>query len=278
MRNQNGVTLISLGVTIIILIVLASITVITSVQSYKEMRFQTFKSQLEEIQIKVDEICEDYKIFKKEVGADTTYSEYFLAKFNSVPTLFDKSDTTKVADLLTEHDEFIDHTGFVFYFNQDEVNKYLGLKGIDKEILVDFSTRYVYSVNGCKDPDSENGEIYYTAIDFDNNKVIITNQDDMKSNLGVLDVTSTPKQIGTTTMLQIDLTWTTNDSGTSYPITKVYYNKEDEGTDVWIEVTDFKYENEKISFILYEAGVYKFKIEDTSGAVIETANTASLSY
>ncbi|MBR1540656.1 MAG: hypothetical protein IJ629_05830 [Clostridia bacterium] len=48
--------------------------------------------------------------------------------------------------------------------------KYFGLKGIDA-VVVDFSTRTAYSVNGIKDS-NDNTKIYYTPSEWGSNTVI----------------------------------------------------------------------------------------------------------
>lgn len=273
MKNQNGVTLIALVGTILILLILASITITTSIQSYKQMRFETFKAELNEVQLKVDEICEDFKIFKKENGTTATYSDYFTEKFGSAPTLFDESDTTQVEDLLTSHNEFLNHTGFVFYFNQDDMNKYLGLKGIDELILIDFSTRYVYSIEGCKDPDKDLDKVYYTAIDFGETTIVDYSEDDgyISINTSSTETKTEIIKVGSTNMAQATISFYTQGI-----ISKVYYNNSNDGSDVWIEVKDYEYiENgfwDDIKFILYEEGDYIFKLECSEGA---TANTST---
>ena len=64
MRNQRGVTVVSLIVTVIVMLIIASITVSSSISSYKTMKYQTFKSELEEIQNTVNETCENYSLEK----------------------------------------------------------------------------------------------------------------------------------------------------------------------------------------------------------------------
>ena len=45
MRNQRGITIVSLVITIVIMFIIASITITNSIGAYKTMAYQTFKSE-----------------------------------------------------------------------------------------------------------------------------------------------------------------------------------------------------------------------------------------
>ena len=52
MRSSRGITMLSLIATILIMIIITSITIFTTIQSYDQMKFETFKAELQEIQRK----------------------------------------------------------------------------------------------------------------------------------------------------------------------------------------------------------------------------------
>jgi Tfp pilus assembly protein PilE len=273
MRNQKGVTLISLIATIIVMIILAAITTVTSMNTYNEMKLESFKAELEEVQKKVNEIAADYEIYSKKNGEETSYSNYFSYKFNgSSPALLSEnsSNLTKArTNVLNVHNEIDDSSNTVFYFTEADIQKFLNLKGID-DIIVDFSIRQVYSVEGCKDPENSS-TIYYTPSDYGENTVIY--EAEVSSSLSSLDATSTLKTVVDTKMAQITLTInrSTESNTKDYPISKVYYSK-DSGSS-WIEVTNFTISGNYIKFVLYEEGTYSFKVTDSSGAFVTTSET-----
>lgn len=262
MKNQNGITMVMLVTIVIVLIILASITVVSSIQSYREMKFNTFKSTLKEIQGKVDEICEDYKL------QEGTYTEYFTKVYGSSPSLIESVNTEKVNNIKTTYAEYISgHDGYVFYFNSEDIKKYLDLSGIEDEFVIDFSTRYVFSVNGCKNPD-DTSEYYHFAIEYGAN-IIQEDKTSKKSSLNSVTAAGEVKQVGNTYMLPVTLNVSYGTEGTKYPVEKVYYSKDNGAT--WIGVKDYKensegYENRvDIEFVLYDVGTYMFKVEDSSG-------------
>ena len=59
MKNKNGVTMISLVVTILILLLLSTVTVNVGIETYDMIKVENFKSELEVIQGKVDNIAQE---------------------------------------------------------------------------------------------------------------------------------------------------------------------------------------------------------------------------
>lgn len=59
MKKNNGITLISLVVTILILLLLSTVTVNVGVETYNMIKVENFKSELKVIQAKVDNIAEE---------------------------------------------------------------------------------------------------------------------------------------------------------------------------------------------------------------------------
>ena len=58
MRSQKGITLITLVATIVVLIILAGITIYSSIDNYKIMRYENYIAQLEELQLAVEKMSE----------------------------------------------------------------------------------------------------------------------------------------------------------------------------------------------------------------------------
>jgi Tfp pilus assembly protein PilE len=273
MRKSKGVTLISVVTTVLILIILAAITAVTSMDAYNQMKFETFKEKLEEVQKKVNEISSDYGVYLKK-NSGGTYANYFASKFEgSYPQYFSqvynnsKFDKVKEAKSILANDVL---SSTLFYFQESDVEKYLGLKGIE-DIIVDFSTRTVYSVKGCKDPNDSN-KIYYTLSDYKESTVVdsTTSDSNVKSSLidATLTATSTKKTSGTTTMYQIKLVVSNRGSGIKYPIEKVYYSTDNTN---WVKVSNPTINDDTVSFILYTSKKYYFKVVDSKDSSSKVA-------
>lgn len=269
MRKQNGITLIFLTVTVVILLILAGITITSSIDMYKKMKYENYIAQLEELQGAVDKMCEKYKS-----EGYTSYSDlvegFFIEKYSKIPGTL--SIATNKENAQTIIDEYFSgnsdfHSGYVFYFYSTQIEEFFNIHGIDFDIVVDFSTRYVYSVNGCSTYDDT--KTIYSLIDLDSSNIIQQNTTNTASNSSGITFTQTKLQSDTTYMYKITLVLNYTDSEGNYNINNAYYSTD--GGEKWVNVSylgDCEYTDNSVSFYIYDSGTYYFKIEDTSGKVI----------
>lgn len=272
MRNQNGITLITLIISIILLMIIATITVFNSVELYEQMKYETFKTQLKEMQAAVDKICEKYKTKGYTSYKDNT-SGFFKVEYGSLPlSLSEASNVNEVKQIVQKYfgNNSDEHSGFVYYFTKDEINDYFGINGIEYNMVVDFSTRYVYAPKGCKNPVTD--KTIYSILDYDPDFVV--QSDSSKATSDSIGITFSTQEVatGNTKMQKVILYLKYgNTENIDYNIKKAYFSS-DGGTS-WNEVDilgDCKYTDDSVSFYIYKSGTYMFKIEDTSGKVITT--------
>lgn len=145
--KENGVTLVALVMTIILLLILVSIGGTLGIGTVKMASFTQFKKELEVIQDKVNEYNQ--------------YNQYDkLDEDKSVRSLTEK-EKSKCSDILkqpnvmfeekfeekseAEKKEIID--GFI-YINKDFINKKFKLDNITREYFVNFKYRYVIFPDG----------------------------------------------------------------------------------------------------------------------------------
>lgn len=276
MRNQNGVTLMALAVTILVMVLLATVTIGGSLTSLKQIRYEATVTELEEIGRTVNEVCEDYG-FAKEVSTNSNYnySVYFTEKYGSAPLLVgNATNKSGVTKLVSIYGSLSANSQYIFYFDSNDIKKYLGLEvyNIDA-ILIDFSTKYVYSVDGVKDPGGE--YIYYNLAEMTSSKNVHGNSDVVSSStFGVNaldDYSSVLQNVGETKMLKVRLEIVRGESGRDYPIEKAYYSL-DGGTS-FREVDylgDCVYKEDFVEFVIYEPGEYTFMLKDTHGKQVTT--------
>ena len=268
MREQKGVTLVFLVVTIIILLMIAGITMTTSINLYKKMKYESFIAQLEEIQGAVDKMCEKYDSGDYTSFADSTTS-FFTEVYGGAP------GTLAIAENATKADKIIDkyfggsasyHEGYVFYFHAAQLQDYFNLSGIKFDVVIDFSTRYVYSVDGCADAEDE--KIIYSLIDLKKQNIKQQDETALESNSSGITFTQVPMQSDTTKMYKINLVLNYSEAEGDYNIYKAYYSTNNGAQ--WNDVaylSDCEYLENSVSFYIYESGTYYFKIQDTSGKV-----------
>lgn len=259
MRNQKGITLVYLVVTIIILIILASITITASLSSYKNMKYELVKAELEEIQEAVVEMIEDCTLEKNTDNSVTDYATYFEKKFETTKSHITGTESG-VSSIPDYEDGTIDTT-YSFYFTQDEIKTYFDLEVSIEAIVVDFSQPMVYDVEGFKDTDDN---VYYSLGDLEDSGVSTVLSTSITLTPGTVTVSPASgtklSTAGDTTLLKVTLTLTGD-----YPIKKAYYSTDGS---TYIEVDylgDCEYSDYTVSFVIYDSGKYYFKIDDTAG-------------
>ncbi len=170
MKNQKGITLISLIVTIILLFVLASITTSAGLESYRTMQVQTFVAKMKVVQSKVSQIKADYKNWKPEAGQDETIHTYcadvlHFTSTSALPENDQKAFSRIIANISatnptswSKEDEVLAN---YFYFDTDTINSKLGLKNVDDlSIIINFETGNIIDRRGVINPKKTNSRIY----------------------------------------------------------------------------------------------------------------------
>lgn len=140
MKNEKGITLISLVITIIVLIILASVTTYAGLNSIRTSKLTRFRQELELMQAQVNLLYEKYKDEETiTIGKDIS-----------------QADSTKVENAFNSLGSQVTQADYR-YFDVDTL-KDLGIEGIEEEYLVNIKTRDVISLDGFK----YEGAMYYT--------------------------------------------------------------------------------------------------------------------
>lgn len=146
MKNQNsekGITIIALVITVIMLLILASVATYTGIESYDKAEQIKFVSQMKLIQAKVDEVVQ------KNVFASLGDSLNEEQK-NIVSAAVKNDGISSPTD-----EEFYN---YVRYFSKEQLSTQLSLDNIDEGIIINFKTREVISTVGFE----YGGTTYYT--------------------------------------------------------------------------------------------------------------------
>ena len=72
-KNEKGVTLIALTVTIIVLIILASVGVTSGISTINSSKLTKFTSEMKTMQVNVNELYHSWKIGEKVTLGNTEY-------------------------------------------------------------------------------------------------------------------------------------------------------------------------------------------------------------
>lgn len=132
MKNEKGITLVSIVITIIIMSILAVIGVNYGTSTIKGMQYQNFNYQLEQIQGRVDVIHE-----KINSGDNSYQTMGESAALSSEATAI----LNKLGIASSEQSDYR-------YFTPKDLEDDLGIANINMEVVINFKTKDVISING----------------------------------------------------------------------------------------------------------------------------------
>ncbi len=139
-RNNKGITLISLIITLVIILILVSVGTYNTLDSYKNAKKDEFIYKMQLIQAKVD--SNDYdKDMLPEDTIDSSSNEYIVIK-NVISE--EKLEGINVNEWK--------------YFSNEMLQSVFGLENLEDDIAINFSTREIISIQGIE----YNEKIYHT--------------------------------------------------------------------------------------------------------------------
>ncbi len=166
-KNNSGITLVSLVITIIVLLILSSIAVYSGISTVRSARLTKFTTELKMMQQKVNELYDSYTNNKSVTvngieyigqGQVETEAEEAIPGIQEIGQ--DPSgifNTNRLEEIFSENGSGItDKTGYMYY--DTETIQALGLEDMEYEFFVNVAKRSVVSIEGFNDY----GEIYYT--------------------------------------------------------------------------------------------------------------------
>lgn len=146
-ENRKGITLVSLVITIVVLLILASITTYSGIEVIKSSRLTTFTTEMKIMQTQVNELYQKYK------DGDSTVLD--LGK--------DLNIVSEQANKVLNASGITEQSGYR-YFDQNTIKDVLKIEGVEGEFFVNIKTRSVVSYEGFKYDD----KIYYTLEQLPN--------------------------------------------------------------------------------------------------------------
>lgn len=298
MRNQKGITLVTLMLTMIIIFILGAISVYTGIEAYRTIKVQNFTVQMRVVQEKINLICEDWKNWE---GYDETltgtaananfnlYIEEWLKDVNNGLEVA-KADTTTYA---TEFQEIINkQTNLAdpdkvlsnyYYFSKEDLEKYLGLKDLEIEVVINFFTKTFIERNGVESINAAGDiETYYILSDLIEAQRLtetliqnITQDNEISDYYKKLNV-DIVKNLGNSKTIGVYL-----NSKVELPIKKVemvtgnYGNLEDTSV-TWNNVTSYEAVGGYVSVTVTKNGDYNFKITDNKGNIFYSKDSINI--
>ncbi len=151
MRNNKGITLITLVIMIIIILILVSVGTTTGLDVIRQSKYNRAVAEMKVMQIKVNEMYEEYKsgdLILDNIGTDIPSS------------LQTKSETALIAIYGSLSNI---NTSDFKYYSADYIKNTLDVDGVENDYLVNIKTREVVLIDGTKN----DGEMYYSLSQID---------------------------------------------------------------------------------------------------------------
>lgn len=153
MKNKKGITLVSLIITIVVLLILASIATYSGISVIKSSSLTAFTTELKIMQTQVNAMYETEKEKAKEYGKRITGNEQAIKIFKEL----------KEKDPQFVNIDADDIEGYK-YWDKDWIEE-LGIEGIEQTFLINIEKRSVVSYEGFE----YEGQIFYTLNQLPDN-------------------------------------------------------------------------------------------------------------
>lgn len=140
-NNKNGITLISLVVTVAILTILLSVATYSGLNVIESAKLTAFTTEMKIMQTQVNSIYENY-------DGKTQYGETIEETY--------KMQADKVFGELTKDTSIKDYTGYT-YWSKDYIKNELKIEGVEQAFFVNIPKRKIVSYEGL----NYDGKTYY---------------------------------------------------------------------------------------------------------------------
>ena len=156
--NENAITLISLVITIVILLILATIGISTGIETINSSKLTKFNTEMKIMQLKANEWYDEYN-----QATNDEEKQEIINRGESIVSGEGQTDVVTQADKVFTLEE----SGIIFddtqkredyrYYSNKKL-KELGVEGVEQDFFVNVKNRMIVSYEGL----SYKGEMYYT--------------------------------------------------------------------------------------------------------------------
>lgn len=231
-KDNKGITLITLIITIILMSILVSVATYSGINTYKSMQVTKFVAQMQLIQAKVDDLVESNET--EGLGEDTTE-----AQKNVLDLAYKNGEVKDYND---------DYKSKYRYISTENLKTQLDIDDIEDEVLINFETREVVSLNGVE----YNGNTYYTQYKLPNGQTIVDSTVDNRT----LSFNALLKFDGLNCTLQISDISITNG-------TLSFSEIDSEGNAInWQAITNYTEKDKTYTTNISKSGNYIIRLQD----------------
>ena len=233
-KDNKGITLVALIITIILMSILVTVTAYSGINTYRNMKVAEFIAQMQLIQSNVDDLVEENSIEELNKLGKTTNAEQNKAISNAISNQeINTSDTTKYKA-----------------FTKEEALDVFNVEDLKSDIMVNFETREVVSLQGVE----YKGKTYYTQYKLPNGQTIVNKNN---TNSRTLNFSIDSSEIdGLNCSLQINNININNG-------TLSFSEVDQENNPIsWQTISNYTENNKTYTINISKSGKYIFKLHD----------------
>lgn len=252
-KNEKGITLIALIITVIVMLILLSTTAYVGIDTYKESRIIAFVTQMQIIQKKVDTLVSD-----ENTAIGTIISE------SGKQAEIEEAIANAIAE--NEITNWNTELQNIKYFSKEDI-KNLDIDNIDYNTIINFDTREVVSLEGIE----YNGITYYTQYNLPQGQKITQYdyegiQEDRRQSANFKEIIITRQRVeaeNTTIDYSDGLNCTAviQDVGITNGTLKYKLN---DGS--WQTITNYTKAGKNYAVQISKSGTYTFKLSDNTSS------------
>lgn len=231
-KDNKGITLVALIITIILMLILVSVTTYSGINSYKSAQVTKFVTQMQLLQAKVDDLVDSKTI------------EELNSMNLKTPTTQEQKNAITAASASKE----ITTNDINSYkvFSKEDVLNILDVEDVQNDIMVNFETREIVNTVGIE----YDGKTYYTQYKLPNGQTIINNESILRD----LDFTLDISMDGINSTVTVKGITVTN--GTlSYKEQNDNYSQ---------TVTNYTEKDNEYKINISKSGTYTFRLQDNT--------------
>lgn len=144
LKSEKGITIIALIIIIVIMVIIAGATVQSGIDELDEIKLNTFYTQLEVIQKRVDDIAATNESYTDENGNTINIKEQGIAYDALTP-----EQKTNLAGILSTENIMIQPQMFR-YFTIEDLRKYFDIMEVNYNVFIDFNSRVIVAEEGVR--------------------------------------------------------------------------------------------------------------------------------
>lgn len=239
-KDNKGITLIALILTIILMLILASVTTYTGIDTYRNSKVNKFVTDMQLIQAKVDDL-----VATKMVDELQLLGEDIL----SIP------NATSVVQKASSNGEIVANdvnTNLFRYFSKENLLDELDIENVNSEIIINFTNREVISLEGVE----YRGSTYYTQYKLPGGQTIINEN----QNIRELDFIAELSVDGLNSKVTIKKV----ENSSITLITNGTLSYKEQNDTYWKTITNYTETNKSYDVAIAKSGNYIFKLQDNT--------------